>query len=239
VSDDSVSSAPLDRVWDDLTRQGYALTHEHEVGLQETFRDHFLQTYFIDSCIRSDPGDLPMDRKRARDVVRYWWRDEDLRLKEHDTISVTERADIPGRHHSRVMLLEGPQAEQVIRTFMKLVPPSRRRHTGTFGVNLFRTFTDVVSKAHRTDEEFITLYVLDRQGEGAVAKLCRPDDVTSEGQPIGQPILSHQLDPGEILIFDDKRFMHGATPLEALDSGIAMRDVLVCTLDYPSTYLSA
>jgi hypothetical protein len=32
--------------------------------------------------------------------------------------------------------------------------------------------------------------------------------------------------------------MHSTTPLETSDDGVAMRDVLVCTLDYPSTYLT-
>jgi hypothetical protein len=241
VSDDPNGNRPsLDRVWAALTGQGYILTTEEEIGLPAKFRDNFRQTYFTDAHIRHDPGDRPADRKRARDVIRYWWRDGDLRLKEHDTIAITDRADIPGRReHSRVRLLEDPQAEEFIRTLLCLTPPSRRRETGTFGINLFRTFTDVVTKPHRDNEELIILYVLDRQGEGAESYLYNSEDVSSEGKPTGDPVLERQLNPGDILIFDDARFMHGATPLEALPGGTPMRDVLVCTVDYPDTYLAA
>jgi hypothetical protein len=240
VSDDPNGKKPdLEHVWAVLAGQGYALTSEDKVGLPEKFRENFVQTYFTADQIRHDPGDWPVDRKRARDVVRYWWRDDDLSLREHRTIAITDRAGIRGRRvHSRVRLLEDPQAEEFIRTLLSMVPPSRRRRTGTFGVNLFRTFTDVVTKPHHDNEELIFLYVLDRQGDGAESYLYDPHDVTPEGRAIGNPIMQQQLNPGDIFVFDDKRFMHGATPLEALPDGIPQRDVLVCTVDYRDTYLS-
>ena len=240
MSDDPNGNRPgLDQVWADFAGHGYALTSEDEIGLPEKFRENFVQTYFTEDQIRHDLGDWPVDRKRARDVVRYWWRDDGLSLREHRTIAITDRAGIPGRRvHSRVRLLEDAQAEEFIRTFLSLVPPGRRRRTGTFGVNLFRTFTDVVTIPHRDNEELIILYVLDRQGDGAESYLYDPDDVTPEGETIGDPILRRQLNPGDIIIFDDARFMHGATPLEALPDGTSMRDVLVCTVDYRATYLT-
>ncbi len=137
------------------------------------------------------------------------------------------------------MLLEDPQAEDLIRTLLGLAPPGQRRETGTFGVNLFRTFTDVVTKPHHDNEQFIILYVLDRQGEGAESYLYKPEDINPEGEPIGKPLLQHQLNPGDILVFNDERFLHGATPLKALPDGTSMRDVLVCTVDRPGTYLAA
>jgi 2OG-Fe dioxygenase len=236
TSDSTGSVSSVEHVWAALADQGYAVISEHEIGLPEKFRDNFTQTYFIDSRIRRDPGDRPVDRKRARDVVRYWWRGEDLTLREHGTIAITNRAGIPGRReHSRVRLLEDPQAEEFIRTFLRLVPPGRRRPTGTFGVNLFRTFSDVVTKPHRDNEEIIILYVLDRKGEGAESYLYK---VTPDGEPSGDPVLWKQLNPGDIIIFDDARFVHGATPLEALPDEPSQRDVLVCTVDYRDTYLS-
>src|SRR3984885_11320752 len=223
-----------------MAGQGYALTSEDKVGLPEKFRENFVQTYFTEGRIRHDPGDWPVDRKRARDVVRYWWRDGGLRLREHRTIAITDRAGIPGRRvHSRVRLLEDAQAEKFIRTLLSLVPPGRRRRTGTFGINLFRTFTDVVTTPHRDNEELIFLYVLGRQGNGADSYFYDPNDVALGGKVIGAPILWRQLNPGDILIFDDERFLHGATPLEALPDGTSQRDVLVCTVDDPDTYLSS
>ena len=50
-------------------------------------------------------------------------------------------------------------------------------------------------------------------------------------------MLRRQLNPGEIIVFEDKLFKHGATPLEGPSHGSAMRDVLVCTVDYRKSYL--
>jgi hypothetical protein len=238
---DTFARAPgavLDGIWASLTTsgRGYALTDDKTIDLPTNFRERFARRYFDDDNLRHDDGDWPMDRKRARDVIRYWWCEENLRLEEHNTIALTDRAGIPGkREHSRVRLLEDPQTEDFIRAVLKLVPPDRRRPTGTLGVNLFRTFTDVVTKPHQDDEELIILYVLDRKGDGAETYLY---DLPLEGEQVGALVLKRQLSPGDIIIFDDARFMHGATPLEALPDGTSMRDVLVCTVDYLDTYLS-
>ena len=208
------------------------------IGLPSNFREHFLRTYFNDDTLRHDEGDWPVDRKRARDVVGYEWRDGHLHLREHGAITLIDRAGIDGkREHARVWLLDDPEAEKFVRTLLTLVPPKRRRREGTFGINLFRTYTNVVTKPHHDDEEFIILYVLDRIGGGAESYLYRPEDVTEAGEPTADPIDTHQLDPGEILVFEDKFFKHGATPLEALPDGARQRDVLVCTVDYHGSYL--
>jgi 2-oxoglutarate-Fe(II)-dependent dioxygenase family protein len=229
-----------DDIWASLTSRGYALAADEAIGFPKKFRENFGQTYFNDQVLHHDDGDVPVDRKRARDVIRYRWRDGELEMDEHETITITDRAGISGkRDHSRAMLLDDPQAEDLIRSFLGLVPPGRRRSEGTFGVNLFRTFTDVVTKPHHDDEEFIFLYVLDRIGEGAESYLYLPEDVSPEGQPTAKPVFRHQLDPGEILVFEDKAFKHGATNLVPGPDGITQRDVLVCTVDYPETYLGA
>jgi 2OG-Fe dioxygenase len=243
VSDESTRTPlGLDRIWAALRRQGYALTNERAIGLPEKLRQDFRKKYFSDSVLRHDHGDWPIDRKRARDVIRYQWRDAHLDLREHGTITITDRADIPGRRdHSRVMLLSDPQAEVLVRTLLHLVPAEKRQPDGTFGVNLFRTFTNVVSKLHRDDEQFVITYVLSRVGCGAETSLYERGDVTEDGKAIAnaKPVLRHQLNPGEIIIFDDERFRHGATPLEAPADESTRRDALVCTVDYYETYLAA
>jgi 2OG-Fe dioxygenase len=239
VSDDSIGKPPgLDHARAALERRGYALTSDQEIGLPVKFRENFVQTYFVEGVIRHDEGDQPADRQRARDVIKYEWRGEDLQLEEYDKITITDRAGIRGpREHSRVWLLADPQAEELIRTFLSLVPPKRRRSRGTFGVNLFRTFSDVVTKPHRDYEEFIFLYVLDRIGEGAESYLYRSSDISLEGEPTAEPLFSQQLNPGEILVFEDEAFKHGATALKSVLGGATQRDVLVCTVDDPKTYL--
>jgi 2OG-Fe dioxygenase len=242
VSDEPNRTPPgLDRVWAALDRQGYALTDDRAIGLPDTFRKGFRETYFNDTVLRHDPGDLPVDRKRARDVVRYEWRGDDVRLTEHGTITITDRADIPGsRDHSRIMLLENQCGKELVRRLLSLVPAARRQSEGTFGVNLFQTFSNVVSKLHRDDEQYVITYVLDREGDGAVTDLYESADVTGDGQPAtgAKPVLRHQLNPGEIIIFDDERFRHGATKLKAAPGESTRRDALVCTVDYPGTYLA-
>jgi hypothetical protein len=227
-----------DDAWATLTKDHYVLLDDKMVGLPNNFRKSFLDKYFNDQTLRHDEGDWPIDRERARDVVEYEWRDDGLHLREYEEITLIDRAGIPGkREHARVWLLDDPEAEQFVRTCLSLVPPDRRQRIGTFGINLFRTFTNVVSRPHHDDEQFIMLYVLDRIGDGAESYLYDPADVTETGQPTAEPLHRHQLNPGQILIFEDRFFKHGATPLESLPDGTAQRDVLVCTVDYPESYL--
>jgi hypothetical protein len=239
LSDDPGDAPGPDHAWAQLKRDGYVLMHEREVGLPDNFRHEFLKKYFDDDAImRHDPGDRPKDRRRARDVIRYQWRDGDLRLREFEKITITDRADIRGpREHARVMLLDDPEGERLVRRFLELVPPEWRQQDGTFGVNLFRTFTNVVSKPHQDEEQFVMLYVLDRIGGGAESYLYNAVDVTDDGLASAGPVFKHQLSPGEILIFQDDLFKHDASPLEAPE-GTARRDVLVCTVDKKETYLA-
>jgi hypothetical protein len=230
----------LDQAWGRLTSDGYLLTSERELGLPANFREGFIRDYYNDSIIRHDPGDFPVDRKRARDVIRYEWCEDRLRLKEYKSIVLENRAEIPGkRKHARVKLLDDPKARELVENLLSLVPPGERQSDGTFGVNLFRTFTDVVTKPHHDDEQYVILYVLDRKGDGAESYLYRPRDVAKDGVPTAKPVFRHQLRPGQILIFEDKRFKHGASPLEAVRGETPQRDVLVCTVDRRETYLRA
>jgi hypothetical protein len=239
VSDESTGTSPdLDNVWAALDRQGYALTNDRAVGLSETARNYFRETYFNDSTLQCDEGDRPANRMRARDVIRYQWCDSRLQVQEHDTITITDRGDMAGkRDHARVRILDDPQGEDLVRALLALVPPHRRVPDGTFGVNLFRTFTDVVTKPHRDHEPFCVFYVLDRVGGGAETYLYRIDDGAGQEKPTAEPALRHQLNPGDIIIFEDKLFKHGATPLEPPPGGTAVRDALICTVDHPRTYL--
>jgi hypothetical protein len=227
----------VDGVWTTLSKNHYALLDDKMVGLPNNFRESFLGKYFNDRTLRRDEGDWPVDRKRARDVVEYEWRDDGLHLREYEAITLIDRAGISGkREHARVWLLDDPEADQFVRTCLGLVPPDRRQRKGTFGINLFRTFTNVVTKPHHDDEQFIVLYVLDRFGDGAESYLYHPDDVTDAGEPTAEPRHTHQLNPGEILIFEDRHFKHGATPLVPPSGGTARRDVLVCTVNYPESH---
>lgn len=255
MSDDSSSleSPDFSHVWKDLTTNGYTLVRDWTLGVSDESRERLYHTYFNDRMLRHDEGDEPRDRERARDVIHYRWSPSQLKLEEYKTITIADRAGIEGdRTHRRVEFLRSPQAEQLVRTLLRLIPPGRRQREGTFGVNLFRTYTNVVSRPHHDDEQYIFLYVLHRDGGGARSYLNRVDghpqgssaaSLGSQSQPdvgeqeLGSLVLDHQLNPGELLIFEDRLFEHGATPLEPPSSGKAMRDVIVFTVDYPETYL--
>jgi hypothetical protein len=234
----SISVSELRRVHEDVTEHGFALTTESDIGLPPKCGRNLQETYFDSGQLRHDDGDRPHDRERARDVIYYEWNDGQLSLEEHETIAIWDRSEIKGeRIHKRIELLQDPQARELVETFLSLVPEGRRRQRGTFGVNLFRTHTDVVSKPHQDEEEFIILYVLDREGDGAESYLYKYDKQRMGAEEVGEQVLRKQLNPGDLMIFEDGRFKHGATQLIPPPGGRAQRDVLICTVDFPTTYL--
>jgi hypothetical protein len=234
---DPIPASELRRVHEHITEHGYALTSEWDIGLPLKCGKNLQETYFDGGQLRHDKGDMPRDRERARDVILYEWNDGELTLQEYETIAIWDRSDIKGeRIHKRIKLLQDRQARDLIETFLSLVPEKRRQTRGTFGINLFRTHTNVVTKPHQDKEDFIILYVLDRKGDGAESYLHNYDP-EADATEVGEQVLRRQLNPGDLMIFEDSRFKHGATPLDPPRGGRAQRDVLVCTVDYPTTYL--
>jgi hypothetical protein len=223
-----------------LSSQGYAVTDDQSIGLPPKFRQNFSQTYFNEQTLRHDEGDMPVDRLRARDVIFYEWHNDQPRLSEYESITITDRAGIPGkREHARVELLADREARELIRALLLLIPCERRQTQGTFGVNLFRTFTNVVTSPHHDHEEFVIIYVLDRVGSGAETHLYPVDGYPDGKLTSHEPALRQRLDPGDILIFEDRRFQHDTSPLLPPPGEQARRDALICTVDYQDTYLTS
>lgn len=212
-----------------LDHDGYMLAADRELGLPDGLRAHIHRTYFNKRYLRTYDFDIPSDRERARDVIRYEWDVDHVTLAEHDTVAIEGRGDQPWRRDfERVELLADPLFTSWIATVLSLVPEQHRHARGTFGVNLFRTHTDVVTKSHQDGEEYILIYVLERVGSGAESVLYRGDSTT---------IAHHsRLEPGDMIMFRDADFFHTATPLVPPAEGPAHRDVLVCTVNYPHTY---
>ncbi len=235
---DPTPVSELRRVQRKIAEDGYALTTEWDIGLPVKCAKNLQGTYFDGGWLRHDEGDRPHDRERARDVILYEWNDEELTLEEYKNIAIWNRSDIKGeRIHKRIELLQDRHARELIETFLSLVPEDRRQRRGTFGINMFRTHTDVVSKPHQDKEEFIILYVLGREGDGAESYLYKYDEQEMGAGEVGEQVLRKQLNAGDLLIFEDSKFKHGATPLIPPPGGRATRDVLVCTVDCPTTYL--
>ena len=213
-----------------INEEGYALTNDVDLGLGKLVREHIHSTYFTQEHLHRYPFDIPADRERARDVVRYGWRGDGVVLTEHDTVAIDSRGDQPFRREfERVELLADDHFRAWIATALSLVPTDRRQPRGTFGVNLFRTHTQVVTKPHQDEEEYILIYVLERVGNGAESELYR----------VGCDETEHHstLEPGDLIIFRDDEFKHTASPLvRPADGREAHRDALVCTVNYPFTY---
>jgi len=214
-----------------LDTDGYLVVSDDELGLPGTrLRDHLLRTYFTPEVLRNYPGDIPADRERARDVVEYHWRGDGPDLREHAEIAIEDRGGRPERReYARTPVVHDALFASWIRAVLNLVPHGRRRVRGTFGVNIFRTFTNVVTRPHADGEEYVFVYVVDRQGGGAETTLFRPEDPRT-------PVHRRQLAPGQLIVFEDARFLHTASPLVDPPGGRARRDALVCTVDYSETY---
>ncbi|MFI6026433.1 2OG-Fe dioxygenase family protein [Amycolatopsis magusensis] len=203
---------------------------DHELGLPDSLRQTIHREYFRSGVLQNYPGDIPADRERARDVVRYDWCGDEVELREHDCVAIDKRGDWSAqrREFERVPLLESPEFRHWITAAVSLVPTRRRQQRGTFGINLFRTHTDVVTRPHQDQEEFIFVYVVDKVGTGAETILF---DVETDAV-----MRQETLGPGDLLVFEDSRFRHGTTPIVPPATGAARRDALVCTINFPDTY---
>ena len=218
-------------VWHSVEERGYSLLPEEDLGGSAAFREYLRMTYFTPDVLGVDHPGVHRDRDRARDVVRYEWTSAgDLLLDEHDTIEITDRSGFAGtRLHPRVKLLDDPAFTSWIRRAIAAVPPALRRNRGTFAVNLFRTRTDVVAGPHQDNEDIILIYVVGKSGLGATTRLI----------PVATPevtALEVTLEAGEAVIFRDALFLHDVSPLISEPGESAVRDVLVCTVNYEETY---
>jgi hypothetical protein len=216
-----------------LKRAGYVLIPDSnaKLGFSPKFREHLLASYFNNGKLKLESYDVyPPDRERARDVVRYHWDGVNLRLEEHDTVAINGRSYASlKRDYPRVEILADPVFRDWVKAALALVPFEERQAAGTFGINLFRTHSNVVSGPHQDDEEFAFLYVIDKVGGGAETGLYE------KGSTV--PFYSHTLKPGELIVFDDRRFLHSTSSLNpAPDGGAPHRDVVVCTVNKPETY---
>jgi hypothetical protein len=210
---------------------GYFLGNDHTLSMPENFRQRFHEKYFTDSVLRSYPNDKPADRERARDVFQYHWTSGDaVEITRHDVVTLGTGNGRKGPVEvSRAELTEDSEFIAWAKGILSLIPKQDRLEKGTFGVNLFRTRTQVVSGPHRDHERFIIVYVVDKIGTGAETSLHDLNDVD-------RVVERTVLGPGEFVIFDDERFMHSASPLVDPPDGKARRDVLVCTVNYKQTY---
>lgn len=220
----------ISRVWTSLDTNGYILITDNDISPGAELRLHMIESYFDRNGLEEDLPEVHSNRDRARDVIRYKWHQDYILLSEHDSVEMTARSGYAGtRSPKRIRLLEDPLVARWVSVILHLVPPHQRYLQGTFGVNLLRTRHKIVSGPHQDDENICVVYVLDKVGSGAQTRL----------HPVDNPSYveyAATLQPGDIFLFQDSRFLHDVTPLSSEDGNTCRRDVIICTVDYPSTY---
>jgi hypothetical protein len=220
----------LHRVWEELAKQDFAVVSDLGLGLAAGTRAHIARSYFNEQVLEGDHPAIHQDRDRARDVIRYRWTGDQLSLEEHDIVEIRNRSGFAGsRTPTRAMLLKDSVMTGWARTVLTLIPSQLRQEEGTFGVNFLRTRTKVVSGPHHDEEEFVLVYVVAKQGDGAETTLHAVDDP-------GRVLYRVMLTPGDMIIFRDAAFLHSASPLISTPGTAAQRDAIVCTVNYRDTY---
>ncbi len=210
---------------DDLRAQGWTLTSDAELGLPGLHKVIHPAVFVPEVLVpRPDAGGPVPDRYRIKDMAHYRWEDGSVVLREVTEDRYARVDDRPGVPRFRFFAVPG--ARDLAAALLGLIPPEMRHGSGTFGTHAFRSFNDVVNSPHRDGFEYGITYVIDRIGEGAVSYLYRD----------GREVLSHQLQPGEILLFRDADFLHGATPLEGEPR---RRDALIMQMDAPEDHKAA
>ena len=212
---------------------GFSVVHDTnpEFDFDPGFRDYVTATYFNAGKLQPEKYDVfPPDRERARDVVHYAWTDDGIVLFEHDDIAIAGRTYCADRReYERIALLHDERVAHWLSTVLALVPPAPPYSESTVGINLFRTRTSVVSGPHQDDEQLVLVYVVGRQAEGGDSYLYPLDS--------DEPLFTARLEPGHIMIFDDKRFRHSVSPLFPSAMGDdTYRDAIICTINNRSTY---
>jgi hypothetical protein len=217
------------RAQSDLIKHGYALVSESDVDCLARVRRHMIQ-YFSGNILKRPGNDTPVDRERARDVILYQWNDslDSVRLTESNH-AIVRRPNGDRDEYARIWLLKHSIGHEFATTILSFIPPCWRQRSGALGVNLLRTFTDVVTKPHQERSgQFVGIWVIDKFGEGAETFLY--DYFTP-----GRLVFEHVLQPGDLIIFNDELFLHGATPLKPVN-GHAQRDAVNFTIHFPGFY---
>jgi hypothetical protein len=210
-------------------KSGYSLLSENDFhGLAQMHQQ--IAAYFSENRLKRPGNEFPADRERARDVVLYEWQDSFacVQLTENDNAAI-RRPDGNRDEYNRVWILENSIGYHFAATILSLIPRCWRQRSGALGINLLRTFTDIVTEPHQERfGQFVGIWVINKAGQGAETYLY--DYFTP-----GRLVFKHALEPGELIIFNDEIFLHGATPLRPIN-GHAQRDVVIFNIHFPGFY---
>jgi 2-oxoglutarate-Fe(II)-dependent dioxygenase family protein len=220
--------AEISRIQRELEVPGYVKTSDLKLGFGTELREVLMRRLFNDpEIVRHHPGDVPKDRKRARDVVEYYQDEDTYYFSEYPTIELKPQGNITERpKQSRFFAFNYP----LLARFISMIPsfqPSEVQNEnpeGTIGINAFITQTDVVTDFHSDNERYVILYCVNKIGSGG-------ETTIQQDYPLPPIQYSTTLEPGDIFIFTDHHYRHYTSGLKNEQGQIAQRSMLVCTID--------
>jgi hypothetical protein len=173
------------------------------------------------------------DRTRCRDVVECRFDSDCLTISEYKHVALRPVANATApRLYKHTYTLDVPLFVKWLVICLSLIPAEERQTHCTVGLEFMRTRGKVVGYKHQDHEQFVCIYIVAREAEGALTSL----------HPISDPDKTEMavtLKPGELLIFRDCDFVHDATPLQPrFDGDQPHRDTIIALMHYPTTYLN-
>lgn len=206
----------LERFSNNLTKNGYVLLNEMEIGLDAEVRSKITNKYF--SNLEKDNPEVHSNRLRSREVLLFNRANDQFSFKQSDSIELVNRNYEGVRTYKRVNLLDDFDFSFLFKSLINICEPHKNIN-GSMGINLFRTYKVVTETRHRDFEDYVIIYCINKTGNGAFTQLTK--------DAVGKEIIFEaSLKAGEILVFKDEPFYHYTTPLESDEP----RDVVIITL---------
>lgn len=184
-----------------LSRAGWAMTTGSKVGLSRESTGALWRPQ-----AREDPRGP--QKRHARDVISYQRTGSDVLTAEEASIAHTTEAGEVVDDFARVWMLSGWWGRRVASLFLRMVPPSDAWEAGYASADYFVYSPGVIVGPHQDKfGRYVMIWCTARSedAEGGVSVLSG-----DQGD-----VLRTWLKPDDILIFDDAKFIHGMTELEA------------------------
>jgi len=184
-----------------LSTAGWALTTGAQLGLRRDIVGALWRH-------KTEPDPRAPTKRHARDVISYQRTEGDILTAEEESIAfTTERGEVID-DFSRFWSLSGWWGRRMAATFLSLIPPSDAWEAGFVSADYFAYSPGTVVGPHQDKfGRYVMLWCTERSPDvkGGASTLDGP-----HGSYLRAPLHSD-----EILIFNDERFTHGFTLLEA------------------------
>lgn len=145
-------------------------------------------------------------KQHARDIIEY--RAGDRHYAEAASVAHVDGTD----DFSRMQVLDA--GREAVEAILGLLPESDMLPSGRMSFDYFRYSPGIGTGLHQDAfGRWIAIWCLRREGTGGDSWLHTLD---------GHPVMRGALLPGDLLVFDDRRFLHAVQPMNE-----GVRDVLI------------